>query len=825
MTRASDGSVGRRRRARCAPPASGRGRARRRREAVRTVRDLLVDGEGVGLPHCPETPARGPGRRHHRAGRRPARRPARRPPAERVALRRPARARRVAHGGPAPRGPRRARRGLRRLRRAPQGPGRRPVDPRGLAAAQPGRAGRRRPGRGGRPRRVARRRHPGLRRRRAAAGAGRRGRAPARRAVAARRARGVAAHVVRLRPGARGRPAPRDARASRRCSPRTAAPRSCTAAPPRHRCRCCAPPAPARSRSTSRRPPRPGGSRWRPPSTPAPASGSGACPPTARAPTRAPARSCSRGSSASGLGSEALRGLVVSPDLRAGRAHTRGGPQRSPYGARHRAPTRRGSDVVTQQPRVPWQVKYLALVLIWGSSFLLMKVGLESMSAVQISALRILSGAAVISVLLLARGGRLPTGRAGVGPPVRLRVLPRGAAVHALRAVRDPDQLGAGRHRQRRHPDRDRARHHRHPAGRAGHRPPAGGRGRRASSASSRSCSPGPRSTGPTSSGSRWRWSVARATASAGPTTGASSAASTSAGLSQPAATLLTALVLMVPVVLGWAALQPEGLAAIWSYDAPGCRHVVLAAAGLRARARPGRNRLRLHAAVRRGARCRPGHRVDHHLPDPGGVGGARRASCSGSTSARGRSSASSSCWARPGSSTASRALRRRSSVREPEERGRRTALTGAASAERARGPPVWAPQSPVDGPRRGRQSAAGPAAARQHGDGHDDQPQRDRRQQAGGGLAAAAPSRRCPRSPLRRTRRARPARVSTACITATPPSTSSRVQPSRRPRRRARADHHAHQSRPSATSTSGAPASRTSPRSLAGAVPERNAT
>jgi len=40
-------------------------------------------------------------------------------------------------------------------------------------------------------------------------------------------------------------------------------------------------------------------------------------------------------------------------------------------------------------------------------------------------------------------------------------------------------------------------------------------------------------------------------------------------GLSQPAATLLTALVLMVPVVLGWAWGQPEGLAAIWSYDAP----------------------------------------------------------------------------------------------------------------------------------------------------------------------------------------------------------------------------------------------------------------
>lgn len=31
------------------------------REAVRTVRDLLVDGDGFGLPFLPETPARGPG--------------------------------------------------------------------------------------------------------------------------------------------------------------------------------------------------------------------------------------------------------------------------------------------------------------------------------------------------------------------------------------------------------------------------------------------------------------------------------------------------------------------------------------------------------------------------------------------------------------------------------------------------------------------------------------------------------------------------------------------------------------------------------------------
>ncbi len=31
------------------------------REAVRTVRDVLLDGEGLGVPYLPETPARGPG--------------------------------------------------------------------------------------------------------------------------------------------------------------------------------------------------------------------------------------------------------------------------------------------------------------------------------------------------------------------------------------------------------------------------------------------------------------------------------------------------------------------------------------------------------------------------------------------------------------------------------------------------------------------------------------------------------------------------------------------------------------------------------------------
>ena len=58
--------------------------------------------------------------------------------------------------------------------------------------------------------------------------------------------------------------------------------------------------------------------------------------------------------------------------------------------------------------RVPWQVKYLLLALIWGSSFLLMKVGLRTMAPLQISSLRIFAGTATLLTLLAATGGRLP---------------------------------------------------------------------------------------------------------------------------------------------------------------------------------------------------------------------------------------------------------------------------------------------------------------------------------------------------------------------------------------------------------------------------------
>jgi drug/metabolite transporter (DMT)-like permease len=61
--------------------------------------------------------------------------------------------------------------------------------------------------------------------------------------------------------------------------------------------------------------------------------------------------------------------------------------------------------------RVPWQLKFTALAFIWGSSFLLMKVGLRSLAPLQISGLRIFSGAAVLMILLTASGDRLPRDR------------------------------------------------------------------------------------------------------------------------------------------------------------------------------------------------------------------------------------------------------------------------------------------------------------------------------------------------------------------------------------------------------------------------------
>ncbi len=220
------------------------------------------------------------------------------------------------------------------------------------------------------------------------------------------------------------------------------------------------------------------------------------------------------------------------------------------------------------QPKVPWQAKYLALVLIWGSSFLLMKVGLESLSAVQISALRITSGVTVLAVMLLVGGGRLPTG-ARVWSHLLvcgffLATLP--FTLFALSETRISSAL----------------------AGIGNAATPI------ATVLATMAILPGERATG--------RRLVAVGVGFVGVVTimqpwtatdrpdliGFAMALAGGAsygfgwtynrrflsgvdlgGLSQPTATLLTGLLLMVPVVVVWGLLQPDGLAAVWSYAAP----------------------------------------------------------------------------------------------------------------------------------------------------------------------------------------------------------------------------------------------------------------
>ncbi|GAA1795732.1 MAG: DMT family transporter [Actinobacteria bacterium] len=61
--------------------------------------------------------------------------------------------------------------------------------------------------------------------------------------------------------------------------------------------------------------------------------------------------------------------------------------------------------------RIPWQAKFLALALIWGSSFLFMKVSLAALHPIQIATARILAAALILVLLLRMTGGRLPRER------------------------------------------------------------------------------------------------------------------------------------------------------------------------------------------------------------------------------------------------------------------------------------------------------------------------------------------------------------------------------------------------------------------------------
>jgi drug/metabolite transporter (DMT)-like permease len=64
---------------------------------------------------------------------------------------------------------------------------------------------------------------------------------------------------------------------------------------------------------------------------------------------------------------------------------------------------------------VPWQLRFVLLAIIWGSSFLSIKLALDTLEPVQIGLGRILLGLLFLATLLVLRGERLPRSRATWG--------------------------------------------------------------------------------------------------------------------------------------------------------------------------------------------------------------------------------------------------------------------------------------------------------------------------------------------------------------------------------------------------------------------------
>src|SRR5262245_54751219 len=55
-----------------------------------------------------------------------------------------------------------------------------------------------------------------------------------------------------------------------------------------------------------------------------------------------------------------------------------------------------------------WQGSFLLLAMIWGSSFLFIKIGLEALSPLQVALGRMAFGTVTLLIIVLARRERLP---------------------------------------------------------------------------------------------------------------------------------------------------------------------------------------------------------------------------------------------------------------------------------------------------------------------------------------------------------------------------------------------------------------------------------
>src|SRR5688500_4437014 len=64
----------------------------------------------------------------------------------------------------------------------------------------------------------------------------------------------------------------------------------------------------------------------------------------------------------------------------------------------------------TRDDLVNWGI-FIALSFIWGSSFILMKTGMQSLAAFQVASLRILSGGIVLMQVALMRLRQLPANK------------------------------------------------------------------------------------------------------------------------------------------------------------------------------------------------------------------------------------------------------------------------------------------------------------------------------------------------------------------------------------------------------------------------------
>ncbi|MER6998943.1 DMT family transporter [Streptomyces sp. NPDC000410] len=75
-----------------------------------------------------------------------------------------------------------------------------------------------------------------------------------------------------------------------------------------------------------------------------------------------------------------------------------------------RLPTRSLPATATRRPAVDWRVRFLVLSLIWGFSFLLIKVGTQAYAPFQVTFGRLFFGTAVLAVALAVKRDRLPRG-------------------------------------------------------------------------------------------------------------------------------------------------------------------------------------------------------------------------------------------------------------------------------------------------------------------------------------------------------------------------------------------------------------------------------